>query len=403
MIDNQKVSLMRIVSGTLLISGTTVGAGMLGIPLVTGVSGFIPGLVITILVWFFMFCTGLLFLEVTLWMPDGSNILSMTQRFLGRKGKYVSGGVFLFLYYCLMIAYFAAGAPILAEAINSIFSLNLVGWRAFFVFGFIFGTVVGIGPKSIDRINIMLSVGMVASWIFLVGKGSSSVDIKLLKLSNWKAMLFATPILFGAFGFHNVVPSLCTYLKRDLKALRRSILLGSLIPLVIYLVWQWLIIGSIPQDIIEQTLGAGKPITVAFQENLDHPWMGMLGQFFAFFAIVTSVIGVSFSMVDFLGDGMNMKQRVGVRRLGLTMLTFAPPFIFSTLNPNIFDTALGIAGGYGEVFLNGLLPIALVYLGRYVCKLESTAYCFGGKIVLFMLTFCSFIVIVLETYLLIYK
>lgn len=401
--DNQKVSLIRIVSGTLLISGTTIGAGMLGIPLVTGIAGFMPGLVITVLVWFFMYCTGLLFLEVTLWMPDGSNILSMTQRFLGRKGKYLSGGMFLFLYYCLMIAYFAAGAPILAEAINSIFGLQLVGWQVFFIFGLIFGIIVGIGPKSIDRTNIMLSVGMIVAWVLLIGKGSSEVETKLLKFSNWKAMLFAAPMLFGAFGFHNVVPSLCTYLKRDVKVLRRSILLGSLIPLVVYVVWQWLIIGSIPQDVIEQTLREGNPITVVFQEKLGHPWIAKLGQFFAFFAIVTSIIGVSFSMVDFLGDGMNMKRRVGLRRLGLTVLTFAPPFIFATLNPNIFDTALGIAGGYGEAFLNGLLPIALVYLGRYVCKLDSSARFFGGKFALSVLTLCSVIVIALETYLLLYK
>jgi tyrosine-specific transport protein len=29
-------------------------------------------------------------------------------------------------------------------------------------------------------------------------------------------------------------------------------------------------------------------------------------------------------------------------------------------------TALGFAGGFGEAFLNGLLPVAIVWAGRYV-------------------------------------
>ena len=80
------VNVLRVMSGTFLIAGTMIGAGMLGIPLVTGEAGFIPGMVITLAVWFFMYCTGLLFLEVTLWMPDGSNVLSISGKFFG-KGK----------------------------------------------------------------------------------------------------------------------------------------------------------------------------------------------------------------------------------------------------------------------------------------------------------------------------
>ena len=115
---NQEKSFFRMISGTFLIAGTMIGAGMLGIPLVTGASRFLPGILITILVWFFMYCTGLLFLEVTLWMKDGSNVLSMSQRFFGKWGRWLSGGMFVFLYYCLMVAYFAAGSPLLGDAFS---------------------------------------------------------------------------------------------------------------------------------------------------------------------------------------------------------------------------------------------------------------------------------------------
>ena len=366
---NRQISFSRILSGTLLIAGTMVGAGMLGIPLVTGGAGFFPGIVITILVWLFMYATGLLFLEVTLWVPDGSNVLSISGRFFGKSGRYVSGGMFIFLYYCLMIAYFAVGAPLLADAFRVV-GILFTGWEAFLAFGVIFGTIVAIGPKSIDRVNIMMSVAMLGSWLVLVGSGGSEVKETYLSYTRWPSMVFAMPVLFSAFGFHNVIPSLCTYLKRDRRALRLSVFWGSVLPLIIYIVWQWLIIGVIPKEVIADTMKTGTSVVSAFQLITGEAYFVAVGRFFAFFAIVTSVLGVSFSMVDFLGDGFRIPHRKGWKRAGLTVLTFVPPFIFATLNPDIFTTALGIAGGFGEAFLNGLLPVGLMWAGKYYWRTE---------------------------------
>ena len=389
-----KVNVLRVISGTFLIAGTMIGAGMLGLPLVTGVAGFFPGILITLAVWFFMYCTGLLFLEVTLWMPDGSNVLSISGRFFGKGGRLLSGGMFIFLYYCLMIAYFAAGAPILAEAVG----IAPTSWQGFTLFGAIFTVIVAIGPKSIDRANIMLSVAMVATWLILIGGGGDQVQLPRLTYTKWSAMIFAMPILFGAFGFHNVIPSLCTYLKRDKRALRIAIFWGSVLPLIVYLVWQWLIIGAIPQDIIMKTLESGTPITSAFQSVSGEKYFILIGRFFAFFAIVTSTLGVSFSMVDFLGDGFKVVRRTGWKRIGLTVLTFAPPLILAGFNPDVFATALGIAGGFGEAFLNGLLPIGLLWVGKYTWKLKADLKWLENRGVLSFLIIYALFVIVLEAY-----
>ncbi|MBF5058764.1 amino acid permease [Candidatus Neptunochlamydia vexilliferae] len=386
---------MRVISGTFLIAGTMIGAGMLGIPLVTGASGFLPGILVTTIVWFFMYCTGLLFLEVTLWMPDGSNVLSIAHRFLGKGGRLFSGAMFIFLYYCLMIAYFAAGAPLLAEGFSA-FGITFTGWEMFALFGVVFGAVVAIGPKSIDRVNIMMSIAMIAAWFVLIGSGAEDVKTERLTSTKWSSMLFAMPVLFSAFGFHNVIPSLCTYLKRDKRALRFALFWGSLLPLIVYIVWQWLIIGAVPQETIAQALREGVPITTAFQSVTGETLFIRVGSFFAFFAIVTSTLGVAFSMVDFLGDGFRLKERTGLKRLGLTLLTFIPPFTLAALNPDIFTTALGVAGGFGEAFLNGLLPIGLLWIGKYSYKLKADLTWLENKGVLALLTVYTLFVIAIE-------
>ncbi|MCP5509998.1 MAG: amino acid permease [Chlamydiales bacterium] len=381
------------ISGSLLIAGTTIGAGMLGIPLITGQAGLWPALLMTVVVWLYMLCTGLLFLEVMLWMPKGSNILSMAKRFMGVKGQWLAGGMFVFLYYCLMVAYFAAGAPLLSE----LFGLNLASWGSYLFFGAVFGIIVAIGTKTIDRANIALTVAMVIFFFLLVGVGSTAVVAERLVLTNWKPLLFAPPFLFSAFGYHNIIPPLTEYLKRDVKVLKLSIWLGTLIPLIFYVMWQWLIIGSIPQDVLQKTLEAGAPVTVALQNVTGNLTLKGIGAFFALFAIATSTIGVAFSLVDFLGDGFKVARK-GLVRLGLCFLTFAPPLVFAAINPTIFDKALSVAGGFGEAFLNGFLPAALVWIGRYNMKLKGDPLLLGGKSFLLILLAGSIIAAVLEIF-----
>ncbi|MGE3535779.1 MAG: aromatic amino acid transport family protein, partial [Parachlamydiales bacterium] len=227
----KSVSLSKVISGSALIAGTAIGAGMLAIPLVTAQSGFFPAVATSILVWLFMLSTGLLFMEAALWMPKGSNILSMSSQLLGRSGKYAAGGMFLFLYYCLIVAYFAGGAPLLSGVLSDLFGVSLSGWGSYLVFGGIFGIIVAKGAKAIDRVNLTLTVAMILAYVTLISTGSTEVSSNLLARANWPGFYFALPILFGAFGYHNVIPSVCTYLERDRKSIRLSIICGTTLAL----------------------------------------------------------------------------------------------------------------------------------------------------------------------------
>lgn len=381
----------KTLSGTLLIAGTTIGAGMLGIPLVTAKAGFLPALGITTAVWLFMMATGLLYLEATLWMHEGANVLSMSRRFLGKSGKVLAGLVYLFLYYCLMVAYFAAGAPIFGAFLG--LGASIWGYLAY---GALFGGIVVFGIKTVDRINYILMIAMFLAYAALVGVGASEVEQERFISQDWSKVAFAAPILFSAFGFHNVIPSLTTYFNRNVKVLRKSIFFGTLIPFVVYLIWQWLIIGVVPESAIEQALAEGKPATAALQSLVGSPWIMTMGKFFAFFAIITSMLGVAFSLVDFIADGMEVKAKRLSTRAFLCLLVFLPPFLFSSLDPKIFVTAIGFAGGFGEAFLNGLLPVALVWVGRYQRELGGQAQLTGEKPMLAMLFALSVAVMVLE-------
>jgi tyrosine-specific transport protein len=343
----------RVLSGTMMIAGVTIGAGMFGIPLVTAAAGFWPAMMVTILCWLFMMTTGFLVLDASLKMPEGTNIFSMAGYFLGNRGRWLAGGVFLSLYICLMVAYFAGGAPILGAF------LGVKGAWSYLLFGAVVGGIVFLGMKIIDRVNIVLTGAKIVLYFLLVGLGSREVSFERLEPCAWSLSWAALPILFSAFGYHNVIPSLRTYLQSDRKALRLSIVLGTAIPLVVYSVWQWLIIGAIPGQALREALARGETATAALQAVSSNPWLFPMGQTFAFLAMTTAMMCVSMSLVDFLKDALRP-----VKRSLLCVAVFMLPGLFALLNPTIFDRALGFAGGFGEAFLNGLLPIAFAWVGR---------------------------------------
>lgn len=388
-------SFTSIMSGVLLISGTSIGAGMLAFPVVTGVAGFYPAMFINTVCWLYMMFTGLLLLEVTLWMKDGSNILSMAKHFLGPIGKIVGGISFLFLYYCLLISYVSGGTPPFATFIHHVFGITLTGIPAYLLFTVLFGILVFLGTKVVDRVNWILMVGLVVSYFLLVGIGSTNVQTVLLERQNWNFWLLGAPVLFSAYGYHNIIPTMSTYLKRNVKVLRFSIILGTTLSFVVYSIWQWMIIGSLSEQQLAQAATDGMPITQVLQNMTGHPWVSSIGAYFGFFALVTSFISVALSMVDFVGDGLKV-SRQGLSRIGLCALVLIPPMVVAINRPGFFLEALGYAGGYGEAILNGLIPIAMVWVGRYFMKMEGDMQLPGGKWLLIGLLLFTSLIIGLE-------
>jgi len=380
-----KISLKKVISGTSLIAGTTIGAGMLGIPLVTAEAGFVPAFFATLGVWAFMLLTGLLYVEVALTLPNGANIFTMAGHYLGTKGKVAAGGMFLFVYYCLLIAYVAGGAPLLGFMLKTGFGIELGTTTSLLLFVLLFGGVIWLGARAIDRVNLILSMAMIGAYVALVTIGSSEVAVEKLLQTKWSVVYLAFPVLFSAFGYHNVVPSLCTYLERDQKSLKISLLCGTGLALIVYLVWQWLTLGSLSSDAIHEAERLGTPVTAALQTLTGKNALFAVGQAFAFFALVTSFLGVAFSVVDFLKDGLKAKQN---KRPLLVLLTIIPPTLCAFLNPAIFEKALGVAGGFGEAFLNGVLPVALAWKYRRLSaeKVE------GKPLLLSLLAFALFVI-----------
>jgi tyrosine-specific transport protein len=353
----------KILSGALLVSGTAIGAGMLALPIATGIGGFLPALVMYILCWLFMAATGLLLLEVCLWMPKDANIVSMASHLLGRKGKMISWVLYLFLFYCLTIAYVAGGGGFVSALFQGFVS-NQVG---IVLFTLIFAPIVYIGTRAVDRVNMFLMIGLGVSYFAFVFLGTKHVQWSFLAFQNWPVSLLALPVIFTSFSYQGIIPSLTSYMQNHAKMVRKAIWIGTALPFVIYVIWEFLILGIVPIE-GEHGLSAAKALGQNAVYPLKHfvqsPWIYAIGQAFAFFALTTSFLGVTLGLLDFLADGLKIKKE-GKKKLALCLLVFFPPLIIALSHPDIFISALTYAGGIGCALLLGLMPVIMVWTGRY--------------------------------------
>src|SRR5437016_13397564 len=101
----------KSVGAVLLIAGCAIGAGMLGLPVITGAAGFIPSVVLLVLAWAFMATTGVLLGDLVLSFDIPQiNLITLAEKCLGNIGKWLTWILFSLLFYAIMVAYIIAGS-----------------------------------------------------------------------------------------------------------------------------------------------------------------------------------------------------------------------------------------------------------------------------------------------------
>lgn len=343
----------RLFGGILLVSGTSIGAGMLALPVISSFAGFIPSFFLLGITWFFLFVTSLLLLDVNLAFPGEINLITMAGKTLGVWGKVVCWITYLLLLYSLTAAYISGSSPLFIEAVQYATDITLPEWLGPFPLLILFGLFVYMGTGPVDWVNRFLMFGLILTYFLLVVFLPSHIEPALLKHVDTTAMWVAIPVLITSYGFHIIIPTLTTYLNHDKKRLRLALFIGSLIPFLVYTLWEFLILGVVPltgEYGLIQAYIKGQTGASSLTHVLENAWITTIARSFSFFAIVTSFLGVSLSLSDFLTDGFHMK-RFSLGREFACLLTFVPPLIFVLTYQRGFLLALQFAGIFVAILL----------------------------------------------------
>lgn len=392
----------RILGSVLIVTGTTVGAAILALPLVTAELGFLYATLLLVACWAVMTLTAFLILHVNLAFQESANFSTMAHKTLGRVGQAVTWFSFLMLLYALTAAYITGGGVLLQNTWVHMGSFSPGVRLCGILFTVILGGCVCFGTRSVDLANRVLIALKALAFVVIIALLFPHIQLAHLWVLSQVhyAWLKALPILVTSFGFHIVIPSIRDYLHSDVKKIKRALFIGSLIPLIIYLLWEGVMLGVIPVDgphgfMLLLTRGGGVPEMInVLQLLLARPWLSLAVNIFTDIAITTSFLGVSMSLLHFIMDGFHFKAGLISHRLLAACMTFFPPLFFAWFYPKGFLMALNYASSF-VVILLVILPVLMCFrLEKLGLKSRYPYHLNYGLGVLLILL--SFVVIAIE-------
>ncbi len=368
----------KLISSILFISCTSIGAGILALPCLTAYNGFLYSFIAFTICCFFMTIGSLSILEATLWFKKNTNIISIVNQILGYKWKILISIIYISLLYSLISAYILAYMQWITSEKLSQLTNTIIGMSIYII---IISLITFYKNKMIDSINNLLSILLFITYIIIIIKCFNYINtdnIKITKINNLSNIL---TLAITSFGFGVIIPTLTNFLKKDYKKLYKSILIGSMIPLTIYTIWILVMIGIFPlhgeyslKNISEQKISADIIFANFIQKVINYQSITIFIKIFSLSAILTSLIGVSTSLKDFLSDERILKKN---NKMILLLIAIPPIITLNYLNLG-FISILKISGILVALLL-GIIPITIIWYGRYRLCIPSKIMIPGGK------------------------
>lgn len=358
----------KILGSALIIAGTTIGAGMLAMPLTSAGMGFGMTLVLLVGLWALLTYTGLLFMEVyqTAKQQD-VGVATLAEQYFGMTGRALATFSLLVLLYALLAAYITGGGSLLSGLLSQFAGGEVSPQIGILLFTLILGSFVAIGIKGVDGLTRLMFVGKIIAFIFVLLMMLPKAQIENLSaipLDNLM-VLSAVPIFFTSFGFHVIMGSINSYLEADIRKIRIAVLIGTLIPLTAYLLWQLATHGVLSQGEFMALVNQDPTLNGLVKATAQITGSTLLGEavrLFSALALITSFLGVAMGIFEGVGDLLK-RFNLPSNRAVLTPLTFLPPLAFALFYPNGFIAALGYAGLL-FAFYGLILPIGLAWKAR---------------------------------------
>lgn len=353
----KEFSPFHMLTVVLLITGTTVGAGMLGLPIKTGLSGLLPSLLGMIVVWGLMLGTAwILASRIIASDHTTSDLPTLFQQELGTAGKWLSIIGYLTIFYGLLVAYLSGASSIFVDLIK----LPLARQVWIIIFFIVVTGIILFGLDLVRKGNAAIMAVLGISFVFLLIKTGQNLNPRHLTYTDWHFIPSALPIIVCAFAFHAIVPTVCRSLKWQSRACWQALLIGTLLALALNALWVLVVIGALPltglgqENILaafHENLPATVPLSMAFHSKV----ITTAGMFFSLAAIITSYFGVGIAFMGFFRDLIYSFGKKS-NRFKEALLTFGPPFLIALLYPNLFLKALDLVGGIGLLLVFGCLP-----------------------------------------------
>ena len=337
-----------VFGGSMLVAGTSIGAGMLGLPIISAGMWFYWSCVVLVVSWFCMYRSSQAILEVNLEYEPGDSFHTLVKNLLGPFWTTLNGLAVAFVLYTLVYAYVSGGGSVLQHSLTPLLGQEPPRLLTSLIFSLLLVACIWWSSLAVDRFSAIMMGGMIIALILSLCGLWANLRISLLVNESGSAIFIwcAVSTYLTSFCFHASVPSLVKYMGKDSRTINKSLLYGTLLALACYFVWICAADGTIPRPEYKTVIAEGGNVgnlLKAAGSNINNSLINKLLEAFSLLAVATSFLGAGLGLFDYMADLCNFDDT----RLGRTktmLVTFSPPMACGMLWPDGFLPAIGWAG-----------------------------------------------------------
>lgn len=267
-----------------MITGMTIGAGVLGIPYVVAQVGLWIGLAYILILGLVILSLNLIIGEIAVRTRNELQLPGLAGKYLGGWAKHLLSFTILFSGCGVLLAYVVGEGQALAALLGG----NPVWWSVFF--WSVGSFLIWRGLQTVKKTERILSLAviciMVGLSLYLLPR-SGAVDVWHF---NWSKFFLPYGVILFALHASPAIVEAHALLPGSQRHFRRAVLIGTLIPILVYMLFALAVVGATGLSTTEvATVGLGQKFG---------PGVIILANMFAILAMGTA----------FMGMGMALKQ-----------------------------------------------------------------------------------------------
>ncbi len=224
-----------------VLMGTIVGAGIFGIPYVVAQSGFLIGVVFLVGLTGIILIVHLLYGEVVCRSRKKHRLVGYANHYFGKKGKTITSIALIIEFYGALLAYTVIGGKFMHTVLfpqfkGSVFLYTII----FFSLG---AFAILIGLKLIERLELIMAGFLILIIFLIVFSGVPYFNIENLKGLNINKAFLPYGVILWALAGGAAIPELKEIIKSKGGRYKKSIIVGTIVPAIIYLVFMAIVVG----------------------------------------------------------------------------------------------------------------------------------------------------------------
>jgi len=330
----------NVLEATATLVGCTIGAGILGIPYVVSRSGFLTGVIDIVLIGILMLVAHLYLGEVVLRTKGNHQLTGYAKKYTGKLGRFFMIIYMVFAIYGAMTAYLIMSGEFLGLLLNgSPFFYSML------VFA-IMAIMIYLGLEVIEKSELVMMFLFIGVLFVIVALCLPSVNINNLRGLNVSNFFIPYGVVLFAFLGEVAIPEMVEELRENRKELRKSIIIGGLIPIVIYILFSLAIVGV-----------SGVNTSKDSMTGLIHfinPVVVKVGMIFGILTMLTSFLALGLALKEMFIYDFKLEK---ILAWFLTM--FIPLFIFVSGVRNFIEV-LSVTGA----LTGGVVGVLIVLMHR---------------------------------------